>query len=265
MRNFGICAWSVPLDGEELYAWLQKKEVGNISIDFDYEACKNESGRKEWVQQQKALAEKYGIDFSILAVNILCTYGMNKNEHEELVRDILEKACLTASLLGAPAIHMPSFVDGEIKSREEMDQVIIALNHACRMGEKYQVQVGYECPLNAEDLGYILDRVSGETFFVLFDNENVSLRGIDPVELYEKYKKYYIHTHVKTASALNTIRPLKEEDSFGGIARLSEAMRKSGFHGYVIIESEYWKEPDREKWEKIFDSDKEFILSNWGE
>lgn len=259
LKRFGVCEWSVPLKGEELFAWLKEHEVGNVSLDFDYETCKNDETRAPWCEERKALSEKYGVDISILAINTLCTYGMNHKEQEEIVKDILEKGIETASILGAPAVHLPSFVNGEIKSREELEQVIVILNYACRLGEKYQVQIGYESPLNEKDLGYLLKRVSGETFYVLFDNENVSLRGIDPTELYLKYKKWYRHTHLKTASAEKFIRPMEEETSFGGIGKVIEAMNANGFEGWIISETDYWKEPDREKWETVFEKDKLFI------
>lgn len=259
LKRFGVCEWSVPLEGEALFAWLGQHGVGNVSIDFDYETCKDEAKRKIWCQERRAFSEKYGVDLSILAINILCTYGMNQKVQETLVKDILEKGIQTAAEVGTPAVHLPSFVNGEIKSREELEQVIVILNYACRLGEKYQVQIGYECPLGAEDLGYLLERVSGENFYMLFDNENVSLRGIDPTALYEKYKKWYKHTHLKTASAEKTIRPLKEESSFGGVRKVMECMKNNGFSGWIIMESDYWKAADQAEWEKILEKDQAFI------
>lgn len=262
IKRLGVCAWSVPLKGEELFAWLQKQEVGNVSIEFDYDACQTEAGRQTWCQGYRELAERYGVDFSILAVNILCTHGMNKKENEDLVKDILEKAVQTAAFLGAPAIHMPSFVAGEIRSAEELEQVIVILNYACRLGEQYNVQIGYECPMGEEDLGHVLENVSGATFYMLFDNENVSLRGIDPTALYQKYQKWYRHTHLKTASSEKFIRPLREETSFGGIRKVMEAMKENGFDGWIISESDYWKAGS--EWETIFEKDKEFICKVYG-
>lgn len=107
----------------------------------------------------------------------------------------------------------------------------------------------------------MLEKVHGDTFYMLFDNENVSLRGIAPVALYEKFAGFYTHTHVKAGSAEAAPRPLSSEESFGGLTKLADVMKQHGFDGWVIIESDYWKLD--KGWEEIFCQDKKFILESW--
>lgn len=261
MKGLGVCEWSLPYRGEELFDWMSKHGVDNISVGFDYDACQTEESQKAWCGKYQELAKKYGIDFSILALNTLCDYGMNQKEHEETVKDILGKGIKTAALLGAPAVHLPSFGQGEIKSAEELPQVIKMLQYACRLGEQYQIQIGYESPLDVKDLQYVTENVHGETFYMLFDNENVSLRGIDPVALYEAFPDHYIHSHLKAGMAEEDSRPLATITEFGGLKPLAEAMKKHGFDGWIILETDYWKGP--KDWEAVFEEDKKFILESW--
>ncbi|MBQ0001410.1 MAG: hypothetical protein KBT01_07745 [Clostridiales bacterium] len=44
--------------------------------------------------------------------------------------------------------------------------------------------------------------------------------------------------------------------------REKPVIRESGFDGWVIIESEYNREPDRAVWEAAFQKDRKFILEN---
>lgn len=264
MKGFGVCAWSLPLQGEELFRWLRDHGVQNVSVEFDAEACADDEGMRRWCARQKELAQRYGIAFSILALNVLCRYGMCHKENEPTVRRILERAIPTAVELGAPAIHMPSFVQGEIHSQEELEQTVVCLRYAAELGQRYSIAVGYESPLDEGGVRYVLEHVSGDTFFLLFDNENVSLRGIDPVQLYRSFAPHYRHTHLKSGSAKDApLRPLAQEESFGGLVPLADAMRKGGFDGWVILESSYKKEPDRAVWEAVFEQDRDFVLRHF--
>ena len=264
MKGFGVCAWSVPLEGEELFQWLKENGVQNVSVDFNYDVCKEESGMHEWCASYRSLAEKYGIEISIMAMNVLCKYGMCHKENEEIIRDILKVAFRAAKELGAGAMHLPSFVDGEIHSREELDQTIVCLKTAAALGEEFDFPVGYESPLPAEDVKYVLSQVSGKTFFLLFDNENVSLRGIEPENLYRSTPEMYLHTHLKAGSSKDaSLRPLEEEAAVGGLKPLIAAMKEHGFDGWVISESSYKKEADRAVWEEVFRKDRDFVMAQF--
>ena len=116
MKGIGVSSWTIPFEGEELFRWAKEQGLDTISPGFDYDACHTEDGMRRWCRTWSELSEKYGIALSILGVNILCEVGMNRKEKWEEVKNILRTAAAAASRMGAAAMHLPSFVDGEIRN-----------------------------------------------------------------------------------------------------------------------------------------------------
>ena len=81
--KLGICAWVLPMDVEGAFAFAKENEFANISIEFDYAACKED--RAAWCKKICALVKEYDMPVSILALNVLCDIGMSLAEKEEEV------------------------------------------------------------------------------------------------------------------------------------------------------------------------------------
>lgn len=80
--------------------------------------------------------------------------------------------------MGAAAMHLPSFVDGEIQNKEELEQTIVCLQYACELGMQYQVEIGHEAVLvRFRNMNISWKRCILLPFTCFLTNENLSLQG----------------------------------------------------------------------------------------
>ena len=139
-------------------------------------------------------------------------------------------------------MHLPSFVDGEIQNKEDLEQTIMCLQYACELGMQYQVEIGHEAVLSVPEYEYILEKVDSPAFYMLFDNENLSLKEMDPAYIYSRFADKFRHAHLKNSNPANGYpQILSENNCFGGIGRVLEEMQKNGFAGWIVSETDYKK------------------------
>lgn len=262
MKGIGVSSWTIPFEGEELFRWAKEQGLDTISPGFDYDACRTEDGMRRWCRTWSELSEKYGIALSILGVNILCEVGMNRKEKWEEVKNILRTAAAAASRMGAAAMHLPSFVDGEIRNKEELEQTIVCLQYACELGMQYQVEIGHEAVLSVPEYEYILEKVDSPAFYMLFDNENLSLKEMDPAYIYSRFADKFRHAHLKNSNPANGYpQILSENNCFGGVGRVLEEMQKNGFAGWIVSETDYKKARSKTEGTGMLLSDVRYIKS----
>ena len=178
-KGFGVTQWEAPYQGEELLAWAKKIGLKTVSIEFDSKACTDDPSTEEWAIGWRKNLEKYSLEPSILAINVLCDIGMSRPERETDCMYNISLALKAARAMGAPAVHMPSFFDGWIYNREQLDQTIKCLKYACELGERYGVKIGHEAVLPDEYYDIVLEELKEYegTLYMLFDNENMSSRA----------------------------------------------------------------------------------------
>ena len=261
-KGIGVTQWEAPYQGEELLAWAKEIGLSTISMEFDSKACTDEAATEEWALQWKKDLTRYGLEPSILAINVLCDIGMSRPEREAECKYNISLALKAARAMGAPAVHMPSFFEGWIESREELDQTIRCLKYACDLGRKYGVKIGHEAVLPEEFYDIVLEELKEYegTLFMLFDNENMSSRGIDPVPVYRKYAPHYIHAHLKHGRDGRPY-PIAQDDRFGGVRGILKAMEEQGFRGWIIFESGYKSAGSPQEAEAILRDDIAFVGS----
>lgn len=261
-KGFGVTQWEAPYQGEELLAWAKKIGLKTVSIEFDSKACTDDPSTEEWAIGWRKKLEKYGLEPSILAINVLCDIGMSRPERETDCMYSISLALKAARAMGAPAVHMPSFFDGWIYNREQLDQTIKCLKYACGLGERYGVKIGHEAVLPDEYYDIVLEELKGYegTLYMLFDNENMSSRGIDPVPVYKKYAPKYIHAHLKHGRD-GVPYPIVQDVRFGGVRNVLKAMDEQGFRGWIIFESSYKSARTPQEAEAILREDMAFVES----
>lgn len=259
--NLGICAWELPMDVEGAFAFAKENEFANISIEFDYAACKEDQAA--WCEKICALVKEYDMPVSILALNVLCDIGMSLADKEAEVMDVVSLGIETAVKIGAPAVHLPSFGQGAIVENVHLEQTIEILKKACAIGEQLGVQVGHESQLDEQDNENIVFSIDSPAFYLLFDNENLATEGIDPVETYCRFSRYIRHAHIKFGHFEDELKNLQAETRFGGIDAVFDVFRMGKFDGFLLLESPYNKEKvaDGKTWQQVFEEDMAYLHS----
>ena len=147
IRGIGITQWESPFnEPDALCGWAKDLGLDTVSMEFDAERCRDKETAKKWALTWKNALKQNGLLPSVLAVNVLCDIGMNQKKNEERCREILDLALYAAYVMEAPAVHLPSFFDGEIRTDEELEQTIRMILYAETLGEKYHVLTGRQPP-----------------------------------------------------------------------------------------------------------------------
>ena len=260
MNKIGICSWCLPFSGEELFQYVKSAGMSDIRFDFDYEKCKSPESRKAWCDEWIEFARKNDCQYSIMAINILVTYGMSKEENFEEIKKILESAIPAAAAIGVPCVHMPSFINGEIHTEAEFEQTMKCLEYAVELGEKYNVQIGHESVLSDDLNTIILDRIKSPVFFLLYDNENLLRNNLNPVTTYTNFAEIYRHAHLKLSNPETGMSELlANSEEFGGISAVLEAMKSRNFSGTIRLETDYKKVNDFDTMDSMIKEDIMFI------
>ena len=264
IRGIGITEWEAPFRDERLCPWAASLGLDTVSMEFDAQRCRDEADARSWALGWKEDLEKNGLVPSILGINVLCSTGMQLAENEEACRRYVELAMYAAYVMNAPCVHLPSFLDGWIENEAQLAQALKIIGYACSLGERYGIETGYESVLWDEGYETVLSDVTSPAFFLLFDNENLSSRGKDPLRAYLRYPELYRHAHFKHAAQGDRPAPVREDTRFGGPDAVIRAMREHGFDGWVILESYYKKAGSVREAEELVRDDLSYLRGAFG-
>lgn len=249
--KYGICLWSLPLDVEKAIEKASKLGFEGAVLLFSEEELTGGMAKKAEEDKLKKAAEKYGIEFLSVGVNVLNQYGMSQKKDREKVREILIKAVKFAHEMGVKVLQLPSFVNGKIKTEEDIEEVIENLRFVCDEASNYGILVGHESVLTVTEIKRIQREVNKENLLVFYDGANYanSNNGME-IEVYEELKdqiKKLNQLHIKDRCE-DKITPVIIGNGVCNQKEVLKAIKKSGFDGYLILESNYDKFPEYEKW-----------------
>ena len=248
MRKFGVCAWSIPVEGTDVFEFCAKIGLDGVSLNAN---CDSEHKLlledKALADKYLNLAKKYNVEISTLALNVFCHFGMCKKENFEIAKTVFQSVVKVAKYMGIKKIQVPSFVNGYIRTDEELEQTIKCLEFALTLFRGTDIDLGYENALNYEQNMYVYEKFKNERYFVYYDTQNPLRFAGDknPEILAEKLMPYIKELHVKDSFEDVNI-PLQLGE---GTTNFNESIQKfidAKYDGYIIMESEYKKFPDFE-------------------
>lgn len=247
--KYGICVWNIPLDAVKAVQLAAETGFDGISLEYggdpSVELWGNEAKEKEiW-----KLLNQHNLEIASLAVNALCVCGMSKICREAQVKKIIQRAVSIAEKWNIPILQLPSFGDGKIGSKEELQQTVKMLKYACELACQKCIFIGYESTLEIKKVEEIFRQVEMPNLFYYYDSTNLDYAGVQkPSEFFEYFLGKTIQVHVKDSIKIEggfRYAPLGSGDTT--IQKNVSAVAKSGFKGWVLLESTYKEQKDYEK------------------
>ncbi len=153
----------------------------------------------------------------------------------------VEEAIAPTKDLGAKVILLPMFYGMAIAKRSEQKAVADRLKAIAPAAEKAGVVLGLENSISAEDNAWIIDQVGSKAVKVYYDSGN-SFYGVEsgPFDIYKEVvwlgKDRICQIHLKERGPMG-----KGKIDF---VRFAEAVVKSGFAGWIVLETEPKTMPD---------------------
>jgi sugar phosphate isomerase/epimerase len=243
MVKFGICQWSLPIEGPYCCKVAADLGLEGIELNFGKEIA-DEPLTKSYVRQAYLDAGKeWGIAFPSLGLNLLCQYGMSKAGDADAATAAIHAAVAVASAMDIRLLQLPSFFSGEINTQEEFQQTVKILRIACKAAKGGGMLIGTENALSANDNLRLLKEVGQENLRIYFDTQNPhAVKGLNVPEMVQALSSMIVEVHIKdgTDGAFSSALLGQGTSSF---FKTAGQLKKAGFSGWILLENEYCKPP----------------------
>lgn len=225
--NLGVTSWFLPVRGASALSWASHRGFGLVHIDMTDVAIAGTDALLEG-------SRKLGVTLAGLAVNPLEDIGVDGRPADETV----DVALTAARALGISYVYLPSFGAADIESADDIRSTAQLLRYAVDRASEAGIVIATENGLPADDLAELVELVDRDELELLFDTQNLSLRGINPVDVIDRHRsRITSFAHVKDgADALGQSRLGAGSSNVGcSIA----ALLASGFQGTFVVENDY--------------------------
>lgn len=243
--KLGVCEWILP--GAGIFSIQLAKELGLDGLQLGF--TKYDDGYPlfhKWFRgKYLELGEKYSIEYPSLALSIFNVYGLKNpkdSQKGKIVYDTIDKAVEAASHMKMSMIMLPSFFDGEIFNKYDLENTAAALRYACSIAEGEGITITSENLLTVEEQIQLIEMVDSKNFALFYDFENYTVfRQWDSMKVLKGlYKYFYPEMHVKDGiDNISSCMPIGK-----GHARFHETMdflKNNRYKGWLHIENCYTK------------------------
>ena len=222
-----MTSWTLPVRGIEALRWAHANGFEHIQIDEHDVSSPNP-------QRMLGLSEELGVSLAGLAVSRLETIGVQGPR----ARDAIDQAIATARSLSIEYVYLPSFGAAEMNGIEDITATAKLLRYSLSVARRIGMTVATENALSADGLSILFELVDDEELDLLFDTQNLCVRGIDPLAVLTCHGwRARKCVHVKDGE-----RGLGNERLGRGQALVADSLdvlRRLKFAGNFILESEF--------------------------
>ena len=247
--KFGACEFTLP--GCSIGSVKLAKEVGLAGLQLDLGSY--ERGfllSQKWIRDYyKEECDKYGIVIPSIAIVAFDNFGLRNpkgTEKGDMVYRIMDIAAEAAVDMKVEMIMVPSFVDGIIKTKEDMEITAKALKYICRAVASSGITVTTENTLTIEDNKKLIALVDEENITGFYDSENYwASNGWDSPKVLEELinaNLLYPEIHLKDGIGNKCSTKLLGEgdsDFYGTMA----VLKKYNYSGWLHLENFYDRPP----------------------
>lgn len=237
--KYGICQWCLPIEGSACISKVAELgfdaiELG-LSNDFETDPLRDPAVQQEYL----ALAKEYGIDLPTFGVNTFCKWGECHAENQEICQKIVAVAIEVAHGLGIKLLQVPSFGDGMITTKQELDTTVEFYKYFCTQAKAYGISVSCETALSAEGNLYLLEQVGMDNFKCFFDTQNpFVVHRFASDEIAIALKDYIVEAHAKDGFAGEMSNALLGQGE-SNYYKTIDALKAIGYDGYIHLENNY--------------------------
>lgn len=223
----GVTTWFLHERGPSALRWAHTQGFSHVHFD-----------RGDLVGQDlgafRALSEDFGLALGGLSVAELESCGVTGYQ----ARDRVKLAAAEAVALGVDYLYLPSFGAARMRTRHDISATAELLRYALAVCRPEGLTVATENDLSAPELTQLFSLVADDELELLFDTQNLSIRGVDPlavIELHSNRVRRFVHVKDGTTG-------LGDARLGSGNARVGESLRAlqmGGFRGVFVIESDF--------------------------
>jgi sugar phosphate isomerase/epimerase len=230
----GIRDGMLRLPFEETF--VQAKEIGfdgvEVCIGGNYREHRlwSEAG----VDEIKRIAEKVDIEIPALSPGGFTSYTFAHPDDETRAEGIamLQHLAAVCPKLGAKVILVPFFGNGKIeKEHITAPRFIDGLKAAAETAEKYNVRLGIESTLNADEHLQIIEQVGSPAVGVYYDMGNATSFGYDSAKEIRQLGKAIVQMHIKDTGGNHA------GEGNVDFPAVIEATRATGYKGWFVLET----------------------------
>lgn len=198
-------------------SWLEEfpaaARIGFDSIEFIFEGPNHE--RHPLMTEAGRTAIRGSIEQSGVRVSSICAdYFMQEPlfrgtpEERKPRADVLHELMRGTAAIGARKVEIPCVDISSLKTREEHDLLIAAVDEAMPLAEELDLEILLETDLEPADFARLLDRIPSERFGANYDTGNSASLGFDADDEIAAYGKRILNIHIKDRVLGGTTVPL---------------------------------------------------------
>lgn len=232
--KFGICQWNLPVDGPEGCYELVKLGLDGMELSFSEELIEN-------LDEYRKSALETGVEFPSMGMNVFCGQSYITAGSESFFESEIQKALKCASYFDSKTIQIPAFFASDIKTEVELDMAAKNLKKACEMAEKYNIYIGTENALDAENNLKLFSMVNHPLFKFYFDNQNLwRMKGKKCESVLHTMKDQIIEVHAKD-SLVNDGKQKWMPLGTGDAEFFSSMnfLKNIDYNGWILLENDY--------------------------
>ena len=253
----GITQWCYPGFSAGTMPEVKKNGFDTVQLEVGSWEHGLPLSRKKIRNGYLEAAVSAGLQLLPVAVNTVCQHpfaeGLDTPDGQIALK-ALEAGIEAAAALHAEGITVPNFGRNKILNPMHLENTVLALQHACRIGLECGLNVYTENLLSAAGLERLFTDCSCPNLFLLFDSQNYRHNNLgyamDVLRIW--FPRTGSHIHVKAGSKTQNA-PLGCENSEA--AGVLAFLKDHQYTGSIVLENNYADPP-------LFREDFSFMLDD---
>ncbi|MGI5849813.1 MAG: sugar phosphate isomerase/epimerase family protein [Christensenellales bacterium] len=257
--KLGVTQWSLPGNGMCAVRIVADAGLDGLQIELGSYELGYPMAQPRMQDMYLDEAAKYGISFPSIVLNDINIYPMIADKDSEKYKigmDMLKTAVQVADRMKVPVVMIPSFLDNDIKTPQDMDRTVEALKYVCELAGEKGIEISSEGTISYDKHLEIVERVGYKNISIFYDSMNYKLfKGYDQAEtLLGYYDKMTPQLHVKDGKTSDVKGPedlwkiissalLGKGDT--GFYKTIEILKEKNYKGWIILENYYQHLPLR--------------------
>jgi sugar phosphate isomerase/epimerase len=239
MIRIGVAQWCLDVSGID--AIYRARELGFAAVHVDAGGWRDRPSLADPRVRTayRRACEMTEVAITAIGVNELNLHPMTMPEsqrRESRCWRAIACAIFAAAELRVPLVFLPSFRQGEMRSRTDRQRTSHILSAACELAAQHQITIASENTLDADDNLDLIRMVACPNLCILLDTYNP--RGAPAALASSLWPHLSDQVHAKDGVGGIMGNALLTEGD-GGFSEIAAQLRVLGFNGTLILENDY--------------------------
>lgn len=249
--KIGICEWSIPVEGPEVCEFAAKLGLEGIQLEIGSHEADYPLSNEKVQQAYLELAGRHGLEFTSIAVRVTDDFSITKpidSKDHAIVTGAVVRAIDAARAMNISTIMIPSFLESDIVTANDLSRTAQVLQFACDYALSKKITVATENLLLPESMDKLSALVDRPNLKLYFDTQNYyAFKGYNPASIIGGLASMFCQeVHVKDGIGGQISSALLGEGDSGFVLSIN-ALKRTGYSGWLIIENYYDRGPLSER------------------